>query len=211
MKTAKTQTDPSDSQTAKRPTGASQGFWRMLKLANSIADRSWNWFQLRQEQSCLPRKPLTPIQTPWFHDHEAFSMEDFAPVTVLVVDDVGMNRELIKDYFAGSAHRIIEAGNGREALAMMFTHRPEVVLLDARMPIMNGYETARMARMNANLRQTAFIDMLDTTPRNQEPSGLRRLGDGFLLKPVRRRELHRELGKFLPSVAHSVTTDSSTP
>src|SRR5213078_5289199 len=73
----------------------------------------------------------------------------FAPATILVADDVALNRALLTGYFEGTPHKLITTTNGREALELAERHRPDVILMDMRMPDLNGYEAAAMLKANA--------------------------------------------------------------
>lgn len=62
---------------------------------------------------------------------------------ILVVDDQIGVRRLVQEIFLGSPFRVITAGHGREALAVAGLDLPRVVLLDMKMPVMDGLETLR--------------------------------------------------------------------
>lgn len=64
----------------------------------------------------------------------------------LVVDDIIMNRILLKEIIADYAENIIEACNGKEALEKLENNKIDVVLMDIEMPVMNGVETIRYIR-----------------------------------------------------------------
>jgi two-component system response regulator MprA len=62
---------------------------------------------------------------------------------VLVVDDDPTIRETVREALAWEGYTTLTAPNGREALEQVAAHRPHVVLLDMRMPVMDGWEVAR--------------------------------------------------------------------
>lgn len=66
--------------------------------------------------------------------------------TVLVIEDEPDLRELMADILEGSGYRAITAGNGRGGLDAVAEAMPNVILLDMRMPVMNGWEFARLFR-----------------------------------------------------------------
>ncbi len=68
--------------------------------------------------------------------------------TILVVDDLPDNRELLVDLLGDSGHEMRQAGNGAEALAMTIRHHPDLVIADILMPTMDGYEFVRQLRAN---------------------------------------------------------------
>lgn len=121
----------------------------------------------------------------------------FEPAVVLVVDDVASNRELIQEMLSPTALEVIEAENGREALAVIRTNRPDLVLLDIRMPVMDGYETQKIMKSDDSFNSIPVIgvtaSVVITEKTNLDFAGF----DGFLTKPVSRRDLLLELRRFL--------------
>ena len=67
----------------------------------------------------------------------------FRPGRLLVVDDVEDNRRLVMQYFEGSALETFSAANGAEAVAMVEQQPVDLIIMDIRMPVMDGYEAAR--------------------------------------------------------------------
>jgi CheY-like chemotaxis protein len=65
---------------------------------------------------------------------------------VLIVDDSDKNRKLARDVLRAGGLRTIEAADGREAVALAAESLPDVILLDLRLPDMDGTEVARMLR-----------------------------------------------------------------
>ncbi len=65
---------------------------------------------------------------------------------MLVADDIVMNRDLIRAFFFGTDHELIEAGNGREAVDLARKERPDIILMDVRMPVMDGLQATRILK-----------------------------------------------------------------
>jgi len=72
------------------------------------------------------------------------------PAKVLIVDDVQVNRMLLKKIMSNEGYHCKEANNGREALAALQSWQPDVMLLDVQMPIMDGYEVLRSIKSQAS-------------------------------------------------------------
>ena len=70
----------------------------------------------------------------------------------MVVEDQPDNRQIIRDMLAPTDYKITEAENGEEALAAIAKQRPDLILMDIRLPIMDGYEATRRIKANASLR-----------------------------------------------------------
>jgi PAS domain S-box-containing protein len=122
----------------------------------------------------------------------------FAPATILVADDVALNRALLAGYFEGTAHKLITATNGLEALEQAEKHRPDVILMDMRMPELDGHETTMRLKANPALEHIPVIAVTASSFREEEARA-RKICDGFIRKPFNRAELITELKRFLKS------------
>lgn len=124
----------------------------------------------------------------------------FEPATILIVDDIDYNREMLTVYFRTLNFSFIYAVNGQEAIEQARRHHPDMILLDMKMPVMNGYEATR--RMKADERlNTIPVIAVTASALKQDESTIAELCDGYLRKPVSRVEMVRELMRFLPHEA----------
>ncbi|WP_413560359.1 response regulator [Bdellovibrio sp. HCB209] len=123
---------------------------------------------------------------------ETLSKEiDLQGAKILVVDDVSDNRLLIDRYMRNTHSEILQAANGLEAIEMMEKQKPDLILMDIQMPIMDGYETVRRIRAAGF---TKPIIALTAHAMKEEGQKCMDAGcDGVLTKPARRKEL---LGKI---------------
>jgi CheY-like chemotaxis protein len=120
----------------------------------------------------------------------------FDKVSVLIVDDVKLNRVLLKRFL--SAFDIFEAANGLEALESAEKHHPDVILMDMKMPEMDGYEATRQLKANEQLRHIPIIAVTASAFEDDERD-IRSMGcDGYIKKPVSKRDLIQTLIQFLP-------------
>src|SRR5437868_15300553 len=62
---------------------------------------------------------------------------------ILVVEDQADNRQIVRDLLAANDYQMTEAENGEEALAAVQKERPDLILMDIQLPIMDGYEATR--------------------------------------------------------------------
>jgi CheY-like chemotaxis protein len=67
---------------------------------------------------------------------------------ILLVEDNGINRLYIETLLADCGYDVRGAGNGKEALAKLDQDRPDIILMDVQMPVMDGMECARLIRAN---------------------------------------------------------------
>jgi len=118
-------------------------------------------------------------------------------ITVLVADDRRVNRDILVQLLEGSGFQAMEAVNGKEALEKLRKHRLPLVLMDVRMPIMNGIEATREIRSDPALRDTVVIAVSASVfPDFQEK--IREVGcDDFIGKPFRASEVFRKIERHL--------------
>lgn len=104
-------------------------------------------------ESFLPGAPSTPVKN------------DIA--TILIVDDHVLNREFLTALLGYSGHRLLEAANGVDALEVMRTERPDLIISDILMPNMDGYEFVTRVHEDAALADVPII-FYTATYREQE-------------------------------------------
>jgi two-component system, cell cycle response regulator DivK len=98
---------------------------------------------------------------------------------VLVVEDQPDNRRIIRDMLAPTNYEITEVENGEEALAAIAKQRPDLILMDIQLPVMDGYEATRQIKSDPTLRSIPIIAVTSYALSGEEtkaPGGrLRRL------------------------------------
>lgn len=120
----------------------------------------------------------------------------FAPSTILVADDVALNRQLVAGYFEGTGHTLLTATTGLEAVEQAEKHRPDLILMDMRMPELDGYAATQRLKANPALKDIPVIAVTASSFREEEARA-RKACDGFIRKPFNRSELIAELKRFL--------------
>ena len=120
---------------------------------------------------------------------------NFLPGTVLVVDDIADNRGLLQQCFAETALTVFEAENGLEAVEKAQTEKIDLILMDIRMPVMNGYQAAAKIKTFSSVPIVALTAsvMQDEYERAKSENF-----DGYLRKPILKADLFKELRRFLP-------------
>jgi signal transduction histidine kinase/CheY-like chemotaxis protein len=125
----------------------------------------------------------------------------FEPASILVVDDLTPNRLLIKEYLAQTPLTIIEAENGEDAVRLAKHHQPDLILMDIRMPVLDGIEATKQIGLNEATRDIAVV-ALTASVMAEERDSLMAMGfAGFLDKPVTEKALYRELKRFIGHAA----------
>ncbi len=121
----------------------------------------------------------------------------FEKATILIVDDVDFNRELVKSFLSEFNLTIVEAINGKAGIEMAKTHQPDLILMDLRMPEMNGYEATEILAVWPETSKIPVVAFTASSMKHDEDL-IRRLFSDYLRKPIGRDELIHCLIKFLP-------------
>ncbi len=126
----------------------------------------------------------------------AVDFNDFAPAVFLVADDNQANRALMAGIFERTHHRVVFATNGQEALKRLQEGRPDVVLLDIRMPVMDGRATLAEIRKQASMASLPVI-AVTASSNSAEEHDIQAQFSGFIRKPFSRQTLFLALAEFL--------------
>lgn len=129
-------------------------------------------------------------------------------IRILVVEDEALSRHALCQVLHRSGYFSAGAANGAQALEMVKFFKPQAIIMDLRMPVLDGFETTRRLKadtLTATIPVLAITGSTDQTIRDQaEQSGV----NGFFTKPInldqlllylRQRSLGEEQGEFTPT------------
>ena len=147
----------------------------------------------------LPNIPISarlPVseQLPAERDGDFNELE---PATLLVVDDNEENRQLIASMFAGSDHKLEFGSDGFQAVSKARALRPDLILLDIRMPGLDGREASTHIRKLPGLETIPIIAVTASTLL-EDQADLEAKFNAHLRKPFSKHELFAEVANFLP-------------
>jgi signal transduction histidine kinase/CheY-like chemotaxis protein/membrane-bound lytic murein transglycosylase MltF len=128
---------------------------------------------------------------------------EFEKSVVLVVDDVEENRNLVKESLLGSGVEILEAVNGEEAIEVFKCEEIDLILMDIRMPVMDGYTATKLIKASSSIPIIALTASIMQDELNKLEGGK---FDGYLRKPVSKKALLKEVSKFLSFKSSSNST-----
>lgn len=114
--------------------------------------------------------------------------------TILIVDDIETNRLILRKFLADYDFTIFLAEDGRQAVELAREHRPEVILMDIRMPRLDGYQAATEIRNEIDCK---IIAVTASALEDRESKIKRDIFDGFLRKPILRENLIQMLQSVL--------------
>jgi len=116
---------------------------------------------------------------------------------ILIADDVPENIEIIKEILTRPEYKIYKASNGKEALEKTRRFHPDLILLDAMMPYMNGFETAKKLKNDSDLRLIPIIMITALDGHQDRLRGLQAGVDDFISKPFNVIELQARIANLL--------------
>ncbi|MBN1990551.1 MAG: PAS domain S-box protein [Bacteroidales bacterium] len=144
------------------------------------------------------------------HDETAFDITtvQFQPATILIADDNDENRKLLIDLFEKTEIATIEAENGKVALEKAIQYKPNVILMDLRMPIMNGYEATKVIRKTEGISSTPIIAISASSKIVLKEQFSLTLFNEFLLKPIDVAALVKALTKYIDAKTSASATNT---
>jgi CheY-like chemotaxis protein len=119
-----------------------------------------------------------------------------AKKSILVVDDTEFNRDLVVQLLEDD-YQIIIAENGAEALEKTEAQRPDLILMDLGMPVMDGWEATRRLKANDDLRHIPVIAVTSHAMVGDEIEARKAGCDDYLPKPIDEDLLIRKIKKYL--------------
>ncbi len=123
---------------------------------------------------------------------------NFLNSKVLVVEDNNYNMNLVKYILNAQNINILKAFNGQEAIEILKTEKPDLILMDMKMPIMDGYEATKIIKSNKNWKKIPLVALTAEVMKDDKEK-IESIGcDAFLSKPIDEDELFNTLSKFLP-------------
>ncbi|NEN96600.1 MAG: response regulator transcription factor [Moorea sp. SIO3I7] len=111
------------------------------------------------------------------------------PLIILVADDDLGTRLSVSDYLEMSGYSVITAENGQQALSMIETYHPHLLVTDINMPRIDGYELVRKVRQKPPLRLLPVVFLTELNSTNQRIKGYQSGCDVYLPKPFEMQEL----------------------
>jgi CheY-like chemotaxis protein len=115
---------------------------------------------------------------------------------ILVVEDVDFNRELVVQLLEDK-YQVIEAVNGEEGLELAKRERPDLILMDLSLPVMDGWEATKQIKANDDLRSIPVIALTAHAMVGDEEKAVAAGCDDYLAKPLDEDELMTKVAKFL--------------
>lgn len=115
---------------------------------------------------------------------------------VLVVEDVDFNRDLVVQLLEDN-YDVIEAVNGQEGIELAERERPDLILMDLSLPVMDGWEATRRLKANKDLSSIPVIALTAHAMVGDEEKALAAGCDDYLVKPLDEDKLMAKIEEHL--------------
>ena len=117
---------------------------------------------------------------------------------ILVVEDQEDNRQIMRDLLTANDYEMTEAENGEEALAAVAKDRPDLILMDIQLPIMDGCEATRRIKADPSLSSIPIIAVTSYALSGDEEKARAAGCNDFVPKPFSPRQLLVKIRQYLP-------------
>src|SRR5258708_39035021 len=117
---------------------------------------------------------------------------------ILVVEDQEDNRRILRDLLTSAGYEIIQAENGEEPLAAAARERPELILMDIQLPVLDGYEATRRIKANPAVRAIPVIAVTSYALSGDENKARAAGCDAYVTKPFSPRALLAKIREYVP-------------
>jgi two-component system, cell cycle response regulator DivK len=116
---------------------------------------------------------------------------------ILVVEDQEDNRMILRDLLTAAGYEYIEAADGAEGVRLAQQEKPDLILMDIQLPVIDGYEAMRRIRSLADLKSTPIIAVTSYALSGDEAKARDAGCDGYVTKPFSPRDLLARVREYL--------------
>ena len=124
--------------------------------------------------------------------------DELPKFSLLIADDIDYNRKLIKDFLSEYEIEFYEASDGKKAIELAKELKPDIILMDIRMPIIDGLDASRLIKEEDELKHIPIIALTAYVMKGVEEE-IKKYCSGFIRKPMSKRDLLSELLILLPT------------
>ena len=117
---------------------------------------------------------------------------------ILVIEDQEDNRIILRDLLTSAGYAVIEAVNGKDGANLAESERPDLILMDMQLPVLDGYEATRRIKANPELAEIPVIAVTSYALSGDEEKARAAGCDAYVTKPFSPRELLTKVRVYLP-------------
>ena len=116
---------------------------------------------------------------------------------ILVVEDQPDNRQIIRDLLTSAGYQLIEAEDGEAGVRLAQEHRPDLILMDIQLPVLDGYEATRRIKADPELSAIPIIVVTSYALSGDDEKAKAAGCDAYVAKPFSPRHLLATVHRFL--------------
>ena len=117
--------------------------------------------------------------------------------TLLVIEDNPKNMKLVRDLLQIGRYQVLEATDAESGIKLAREHQPDVILMDLKLPGMDGLSATRIIRADAELKDTVIAALTAHVMQGIEEKARRAGCDGFITKPIDTRSFLDTISRLL--------------
>jgi two-component system cell cycle response regulator DivK len=118
---------------------------------------------------------------------------------ILIVEDQEDNRAILRDLLSQAGYDLIEAADGGQGVDLAQKERPDLILMDIQLPVIDGYEATRRIKGNAALKAIPIIAVTSYALSGDEAKARAAGCDGYVTKPFSPRQLLAKVREYMPA------------
>ena len=116
---------------------------------------------------------------------------------ILIVEDTEDNRQIVRDLMESVGYELLEAEDGAAGVRMAAEYRPDLILMDIQLPVLDGYEASRRIKADPELRQIPIIAVTSYALSGDEAKTREAGCDSYIAKPFSPRHLLAKINELL--------------
>jgi two-component system cell cycle response regulator DivK len=118
---------------------------------------------------------------------------------ILVVEDTEDNRQILRDLLGMAGYDMVEAHDGAQGVAMAAEHRPDLILMDIQMPVLDGYEATRRIKADPALAAIPIVAVTSYALSGDEQKARDAGCNDYIAKPYSPRQMLAKVREILGS------------
>ncbi len=118
---------------------------------------------------------------------------------ILVVEDTEDNRQILRDLLGMAGYEMVEAHDGAQGVAMAAEHRPDLILMDIQMPVLDGYEATRRIKADPALATIPIVAVTSYALSGDEQKARAAGCNDYIAKPYSPRQMLAKVREILGS------------
>ncbi len=116
---------------------------------------------------------------------------------ILIVEDIPKNLKLIRDLLQASGYITMEATNGKQGIEMAKARKPDLILMDILMPVMDGFEATNILKTDAETKNIPIVALTSYAMKGDDEKICKAGCDAYITKPIDTKEFLKKVAKYL--------------